>query len=238
MHAEEHYVLMQAEALCCVSLHDHCHSARLPAQFWSVQRHTRRPGAALSVEPRHPVSSQLPCFLKACVLLRSSPELMGSSPPPVGQRHFCRMSVCPVSISHCAEWSACTACCCGAMCFQTAADSSISFGSVISGIMALACTCAGSSPAQSSPSLPSLPSLRTSRMLRATASMASRLSARAWAPVQLPFWVSFLLCLGSQVKYAQCMQAPPLFAHLLVWKLQQGYTAPWQGKEGPAQLDA
>lgn len=56
------------------------------------------------------MSLQLPCFLKACVLLRSYPELMGSSRPPVFQKHSCRMPVYPVSITHCAESSASTAC--------------------------------------------------------------------------------------------------------------------------------
>lgn len=48
-------VCMQAQALRCVSIHDHRHSARLPAQFRRVQRHAGRSGPFFQMEPCHPV---------------------------------------------------------------------------------------------------------------------------------------------------------------------------------------
>lgn len=236
-HATEQYVLLQAEALCCVSLHDHRYSARLPAQLWSVQRHARRPGPVLPVEPRHSVSLQPPCFWKHVICC--IPVLTYRKQPSTClQRHSCRMPVYWVSVVYCAKWTACTACCVEAMCFWPAAKFRISFGSVVPSIMRPACTCAGSSPARSLLSLPSSPSLRTSQMLRVTASMALRLSARAWGPVQLPSWVSFLPCCFSAIRFCPVHAGAAFVCHLLVWLLQQGYTAPWQGKEGPALLDA
>lgn len=73
----------QAQALCCVSLHDYRHSARLPAQLWSVQRYTRCPGPVLQMEPCHPVSPNpaivviMSCKLNetACLFLSEDPAV-------------------------------------------------------------------------------------------------------------------------------------------------------------------
>ena len=66
-----------AQALCGCSFHDNRHRARLPAEFWRLLCHTRCFGAALPVEPGHPVRLFLPMLF--CTASISSLALLYSA---------------------------------------------------------------------------------------------------------------------------------------------------------------